>query len=86
MEAISFPLMYYVWNQSIVVTSLIYICAILTFQIAWALVQISHLSLIPELTGFSLERGKLTSIRYVYHLVYRDYTARIENVIFLTLL
>lgn len=68
MEAISFPLIYYVWNLSIVVTTLIYICAILTFQIAWALVQISHLSLIPELTGSSGERGKLTSIRYELHL------------------
>lgn len=66
MEAISFPLIYYVWNLSIVVTTLIYICAILTFQMAWALVQISHLSLIPELTDLSLERGKLTSIRYIF--------------------
>ncbi|CAH1712713.1 unnamed protein product [Aphis gossypii] len=66
MEAISFPLIYYVWNLSIFVTTLIYICAILTFQMAWALVQISHLSLIPELTDLSLERGKLTSIRYVF--------------------
>jgi len=65
MEAISFPLIYYVWNTSIFVTTLIYICAILTFQMAWALVQISHLSLIPELTDLSLERGKLTSIRCV---------------------
>ncbi|XP_003243797.2 major facilitator superfamily domain-containing protein 12 [Acyrthosiphon pisum] len=66
MEAISFPLIYYVWNLSIVVAILIYICSILIFQMAWALVQISHLSLIPELTDLSLERGKLTSIRYVF--------------------
>lgn len=64
MEVISFPFMYYAWNSSIIVTTLIYIFAILTFQIAWALVQISHLSLIPELTSSSGERGKLTSIRY----------------------
>ncbi|XP_025206506.1 major facilitator superfamily domain-containing protein 12-like [Melanaphis sacchari] len=66
MEAISFPLIYYVWNLPIFIITLIYICAILTFQIAWALVQISHLSLIPELTDLSLERGKLTSTRYVF--------------------
>jgi len=66
MEAISFPLIYYVWNISVFVTTLIYTCAILTFQIAWALVQISHLSLIPELTKVSLERARLTSIRYVF--------------------
>lgn len=76
MEAISFPLIYNIWNLSIIATTLIYICAILIFQIAWALVQISHLSLIPELTNLSLERGRLTSIRYV-HL--NEYSITINN-------
>lgn len=57
--------MYYVWNLPTFVTTLIYVCAIFTFQMAWALDQISHLSLIPELTSSSVERGKLTSIRCI---------------------
>ncbi|VVC35569.1 Hypothetical protein CINCED_3A011577 [Cinara cedri] len=66
MEAVSFPLIYNVWNQSAAVTAMIYIGSILIFQLGWALVQISHLSLIPELSGLSWERGKLTSIRYAF--------------------
>ncbi|XP_050432180.1 major facilitator superfamily domain-containing protein 12-like isoform X2 [Adelges cooleyi] len=66
MEVLSFPLIYYNWNLPMVTTTLLYIFTILIFQISWALVQISHLSLIPELTLWSEERGKLTSIRYVF--------------------
>ena len=36
------------------------------FQIGWASVQISHLSLIPELTSDESERVGLNAIRYIY--------------------
>ncbi|XP_050539815.1 major facilitator superfamily domain-containing protein 12-like isoform X2 [Daktulosphaira vitifoliae] len=65
MEMISFPILYYNWNLSLLWKALIYICIIFFFQISWALIQISHLSLIPEITRLSQERGKLTSIRYL---------------------
>lgn len=38
---------------------------IIIFQFGWASVQISHLSLIPELTSSKNERVELNSIRYV---------------------
>lgn len=43
---------------------LIYYAAFVTiFQFGWASVQISHLSLIPDLTPSDLERTALTAIR-----------------------
>lgn len=44
---------------------LIYYSAfVVIFQIGWAAVQVSHLSLIPELTPDGHERTHLTAIRY----------------------
>ena len=39
---------------------------IVIFQFGWASVQISHLSLIPELTSNKSERVSLNSIRYIF--------------------
>lgn len=36
------------------------------FQFGWAAVQISHLSLIPELTPNEHERTRLTALRYTF--------------------
>ncbi|KAI4497331.1 hypothetical protein M0802_007578 [Mischocyttarus mexicanus] len=41
-----------------------YILSIVVFQIGWAAVQISHLSMIPSLTSSLLGRTELTAIRY----------------------
>ncbi|XP_014602409.1 PREDICTED: major facilitator superfamily domain-containing protein 12-like [Polistes canadensis] len=41
-----------------------YILSIVIFQIGWAAVQISHLSMIPSLTSSLLGRTELTAIRY----------------------
>lgn len=47
---------------------LIYYAAfVVIFQFGWASVQISHLSLIPDLTPFEHERVFLTAIRLVAH-------------------
>nr|XP_034171566.1 major facilitator superfamily domain-containing protein 12-like [Osmia lignaria]XP_034171567.1 major facilitator superfamily domain-containing protein 12-like [Osmia lignaria] len=43
---------------------LIYVVSITVFQIGWAAVQISHLSMIPSLTNSLLTRADLTAIRY----------------------
>lgn len=46
---------------------LIYYAAFVTiFQFGWASVQISHLSLIPDLTPTDHERTELTALRYKY--------------------
>lgn len=42
---------------------LIYVVSIAVFQIGWAAVQISHLSMIPSLTNSLLSRADLTAIR-----------------------
>ncbi|XP_003701555.1 major facilitator superfamily domain-containing protein 12 [Megachile rotundata] len=42
----------------------IYVVSITVFQIGWAAVQISHLSMIPALTNSLLARADLTAIRY----------------------
>ncbi|XP_067004421.2 major facilitator superfamily domain-containing protein 12 [Anabrus simplex] len=44
--------------------ALYYAGMIIVFQIGWAIVQISHLSLIPDLTGSQKGRAELTAIRY----------------------
>ncbi|KAJ8962932.1 hypothetical protein NQ314_005649 [Rhamnusium bicolor] len=42
---------------------------IIIFQFGWASVQISHLSLIPELTPNEHDRTKLTAIRYCFTVI-----------------
>lgn len=42
---------------------LYYAILILVFQAGWAIVQISHLALIPDLTPIQSERAELTAIR-----------------------
>lgn len=45
---------------------LIYYAAfVIIFQFGWAAVQISHLSLVPELTYIEYERTELIAIRYL---------------------
>ncbi|KAK0161835.1 hypothetical protein PV327_008246 [Microctonus hyperodae] len=43
-----------------------YAAFIIIFQFGWAAVQISHLSLIPDLTPSEHERTELTAIRYTF--------------------
>lgn len=43
--------------------------AIIIFQIGWAIVQISHLSLIPEISSLAEERSQLTALRYIASMV-----------------
>ncbi|XP_076336067.1 major facilitator superfamily domain-containing protein 12-like isoform X2 [Tachypleus tridentatus] len=43
-----------------------YAAFIIIFQFGWASVQISHLSLIPDLTPVSSERVELNSLRYAF--------------------
>lgn len=43
-----------------------YSVLIIMFQFGWASIQISHLSLIPELTPNEHDRTKLTAIRYTF--------------------
>lgn len=47
-------------------TVLYFSCFIILFQFGWAAVQISHLSLIPELTRDENERVGLNAIRYAF--------------------
>lgn len=42
---------------------LYYTTLIIVFQTGWAIVQISHLALIPDLTPIQSERAELTAIR-----------------------
>ncbi|KAG5894370.1 Major facilitator superfamily domain-containing protein 12 [Gonioctena quinquepunctata] len=52
------------WGQ------IFYYCMfIIIFQFGWAAVQISHLSLIPELTPNEHDRTKLTAIRYSFTVI-----------------
>nr|CAH7727472.1 unnamed protein product [Callosobruchus chinensis] len=46
-----------------------YCMFIVIFQFGWAAVQISHLSLIPELTPNEHDRTKLTAIRYCFTVI-----------------
>ncbi len=41
-----------------------YAAFVVVFQFGWASTQISHLSIIPDLTSVTSERGALTSLRY----------------------
>nr|CAD7445109.1 unnamed protein product [Timema bartmani] len=64
--AISFPLifMHCPGSSTAWSASLYYAAFIVVFQIGWAMVQISHLSLITDLTPSKKERADLTAIRY----------------------
>lgn len=46
-----------------------YAAFIIIFQFGWASVQISHLSLIPDLTPVSCERVELNALRYAFTVV-----------------
>nr|XP_018908406.1 PREDICTED: major facilitator superfamily domain-containing protein 12-like isoform X3 [Bemisia tabaci] len=65
MVCLSFPLIFNPRFATLWVQFIYYAACITIFQISWALVQISHLSLIPELTHVTEERAELTSIRYM---------------------
>ncbi|XP_013787197.1 major facilitator superfamily domain-containing protein 12-like, partial [Limulus polyphemus] len=67
---ISFP---FLFNQCLGCSSshqtaqvIYYAAFIIVFQFGWASVQISHLSLIPDLTPVSSERVELNSLRYAF--------------------
>ena len=52
-------------NASLAIKIVYFAIPIIIFQFGWASVQISHLSLIPELTSDKNERVGLNAIRYV---------------------
>ncbi|XP_017878226.1 major facilitator superfamily domain-containing protein 12-like [Ceratina calcarata] len=65
MVTLSFPIIFGGFAQpSSTAVMLLYISSITVFQIGWAAVQISHLSMIPALTNSLLARADLTAIRY----------------------
>lgn len=37
---------------------------ILSFQLGWAIVQVTHLAIIPEMSRTQKDRSELTAIRY----------------------
>ncbi|KAI6656671.1 Major facilitator superfamily domain-containing protein 12 [Oopsacas minuta] len=53
-------------TNSLAVEMVYYSVFIIIFQFGWASVQISHLSLIPEITSNESERVSLNSIRYFF--------------------
>ncbi|KAF7380547.1 hypothetical protein HZH68_016412 [Vespula germanica] len=62
---LSFPIIFGGFaNTSNSIVMFFYILSIVIFQIGWAAVQISHLSMIPSLTSSLLGRTELTAIRY----------------------
>ncbi|XP_035730560.1 LOW QUALITY PROTEIN: major facilitator superfamily domain-containing protein 12-like [Vespa mandarinia] len=62
---LSFPIIFGGFaNTSNSIIMFFYILSIIIFQIGWAAVQISHLSMIPSLTNSLLGRTELTAIRY----------------------
>lgn len=66
MVTLSFPVIFGGFvNSSTTIAMLLYVTSITIFQIGWAAVQISHLSMIPSLTNSVLARADLTAIRYV---------------------
>lgn len=65
MVTLSFPIIFGGFaNSSITTVMVLYVMSITIFQIGWAAVQISHLSMIPSLTNSLLARADLTAIRY----------------------
>ncbi|XP_047367518.1 major facilitator superfamily domain-containing protein 12-like isoform X2 [Vespa velutina] len=62
---LSFPIIFGGFaNTSNSIIMFFYILSIIIFQIGWAAVQISHLSMIPSLTNSLIGRTELTAIRY----------------------
>ena len=65
---ISFPFIFMeivgLEDPSITTQMIYYTFFVILFQFGWAAVQISHLSIIPELTTHESERTSLTSKRY----------------------
>lgn len=51
-------------GRSMWLQAIYYSCAIIVFQSGWALVQIAHLSILPEMTPSTSERAELTAHRY----------------------
>uniref|UniRef100_A0A1B0D4I5 Major facilitator superfamily (MFS) profile domain-containing protein n=1 Tax=Phlebotomus papatasi TaxID=29031 RepID=A0A1B0D4I5_PHLPP len=51
-------------NSQLVWESVYFAIAILIFQAAWAIVQISHLAMIPEMSRTQKDRSDLTTLRY----------------------
>lgn len=70
MVAISFPLVYtkcfFCFEDNEIQQLFYHILVIVLFQIGWAIVQISHLSIIPNITNVPAQRSELTAIRYNY--------------------
>ncbi|XKL66253.1 hypothetical protein PGB90_009673 [Kerria lacca] len=64
---ISFPFIFHVWKDISWRIIPNYAFAIIIFQVGWATIQISHLSLIPEMTALLEERADLTTLRYVVY-------------------
>ncbi|XP_024940527.1 major facilitator superfamily domain-containing protein 12 isoform X2 [Cephus cinctus] len=65
MVTVSFPAIFGTFLETSVTTAMIvYVASITIFQIGWAAVQISHLSMIPAMTNSPLERADLTAMRY----------------------
>lgn len=63
MVAFSFPFIMQTCWKDHPLAILYYTLAIVVFQVGWAVVQLSHLSLIPELTTLTKVRASLTSLR-----------------------
>ncbi|KAI5708640.1 hypothetical protein M8J76_000108 [Diaphorina citri] len=61
---ISFPLIFINRSSIISVQIVYYSSLIILFQIGWAITQISHLSIIPDLSESPKYRAELTALRY----------------------
>ncbi|KAI5693197.1 hypothetical protein M8J75_010748 [Diaphorina citri] len=61
---ISFPLIFINRSSIISVQIVYYSGLIILFQIGWAITQISHLSIIPDLSESPKYRAELTALRY----------------------
>ncbi|RZF43020.1 hypothetical protein LSTR_LSTR017185 [Laodelphax striatellus] len=63
---VTFPLIFSTWkitHQTIWAQAMYYSPVITIFQTGWAIVQIAHLSLMPEMTPLVSERAELTALR-----------------------
>lgn len=70
--ATSFPVIFTAQPRLVKTPSLLlmyFSAAIIIFQIGWAIVQIAHLSLIPEISPYAEERSQLTAHRYIASMV-----------------
>uniref|UniRef100_A0A8D8UCT1 Major facilitator superfamily domain-containing protein 12 n=1 Tax=Cacopsylla melanoneura TaxID=428564 RepID=A0A8D8UCT1_9HEMI len=61
---ISFPLIFMNRSSTLFVQLVYYSSLIILFQMGWALTQISHLSIIPDLSESPRHRAELTALRY----------------------